>query len=197
MVYTIAPAVRRKPTMTGWGLIAGPYVVGSIIGGAATGTLVGGTGMVLRSSASDDAVLLAIFALVCLIAIMRDLLRPACFLPSLQRQVPVRWRANLPLGYATFLYGVQLGLGWATHVYFGSYYILLSVIFLEGSAKYGLLIHATYGLARSAAILAFPNTSADQTNARLQKLGRLRGHAGWMSAFGSAVAAVAILIGIT
>jgi len=196
MVYTIAPAVRRRPTLTRWALAVMPYLVGSILGGAFTGAFVAAVGLALRRAGLSHVAVLALFIVVCTVAVIRDMLRPTSVLPSLQRQVPVRWRASLPLGYATFLYGVQLGLGWATHVYFGSYYILLGMIMLGGNVKTGLLVHATYGLARGAVVFLFPNTSADRTDARLMKLGRLRGQAGWISALSGALAASVAVIGI-
>jgi hypothetical protein len=194
MVHTIAPAVRRRPTLTGWAVASIPYVVGSAIGGAATGALVGGIGMLLRLGGADALLLLAVFAAVCFVAILRDLLRPTTVLPSLQRQVPARWRASLPLSYATFLYGFQLGLGWATFVNFASYYVLLAAIVVQGSVKYGMIIHASYGVARGAVVLAFPNMSVERTNALLLKAGRLRRHAGWISVLASAVSGGIILV---
>ena len=194
MVHTIAPAVRRKPTLTGWALVVIPYMAGSILGGAFTGAFVAAVGSVLRRAGPSHIAVLALFIAVCTVAVIRDMLRPTSVLPSLQRQVPARWRATLPLGYATFLYGIQLGLGWATHVYFGSYYILLGMILLTGNIKTGLLVHATYGLARGAVVLLFPNTSADRMDARLMKLGRLRGQAGWISALsGTLAVSVAVI----
>jgi hypothetical protein len=195
MVETIEPAVRRpwrQFDQGTWRRALGSYIAGSIVGGAATGAAIGALGETLKAAPVFRDALAASFPLIALLAILRDVIAPATRLPALQRQVPERWRWVLPLPVAMFLYGFQLGLGWATFVYYASYFVLLLFLLLSGNVLYAMVLHALYGLARASFLVpAVPAVRRGDVLPYLERLGALRGGIGWANA-----AVVAILAGL-
>lgn len=170
MVYTIAPAVRRSPGLRSWALVSATYALGSVLGGAITGFAVGLTGSALSIFHLSSQLTRVAFGLLAGASVIRDVRFPMSTLPALHRQVPERWRGSLPLPIATFLYGFQLGLGWATHAYFATYYVLLGFVLMTGNAASGAFLVALYGFGRASVVLMFPPESEDLDH-RLERMG--------------------------
>ena len=126
---------RRAITMTA-------YAVGSLLGGATTGLVLGSVG-----SALPELPVLLIAGLVCLAAAVADL--GPWHLPGGHRQVDEDWLTR----YRGWVYGAgfgyQLGLGIATVVTSAATYVVLVLALLTGSPWAGLAIGAVFGLARA------------------------------------------------
>lgn len=191
MVETITPAVHGGSRDRTWRTAAIAHTLGSVLGGAATGGLVGGLGWALTRLGQGMWFGLA-FLTVVLLAGVRDMLVPSRRLPALQRQVPESWRRTFPYPLVMFAYGFQLGLGWATHAYYASYHVLLAlIVFVVGNPILGAAPHGLYGLARAGlVVLVAPGGNVERTDSRLSWLACHAAHVRWGSALAS------LLIGV-
>jgi hypothetical protein len=149
MVETIGSALgdaRRGATL----LASGTFALGTLIGGAATfgglafaGALVGDGVSGLRERLG------AALALAAAIADWRGVK----IAPQIRRQVPERWRWTLPLPLACALYGVLLGLGFATFVLSFAVWALAGISFAAGDPLLGALIGLAFGAGRALPVL--------------------------------------------
>lgn len=150
MLASITPLGERGRGMR-WGRTIVAYVVGSVLGGAAVGGLLGGFGALLpvRPGSTVTAVLVAV---TCLLAGGLDLGERV--LPTLHRQVNEDWLHR----YRGWVYGAgfgfQLGLGVVTIVTTATVYATLVLAVLTWSVGGGLAVGATFGLVRALPVLA-------------------------------------------
>jgi hypothetical protein len=121
------------------------YVVGSLVGGAVAGSLLGGIGDLLL-----DGPLPRVAAGTCLVAAAADL---AGLLPRGSRQVDEDWLVRYRGWVYGLAYGAQLGLGIVTIVSSAATYAMLALCLLSGNLLAGLAIGATFGLVRALPIL--------------------------------------------
>lgn len=68
-------------------------------------------------------------------------------MPQLKRQVPARWRMRTSR-HTAFLYGLGLGLGILTHITSPAIYVAIGWTIVAGEAIIGLIVFASYGVAR-------------------------------------------------
>jgi hypothetical protein len=73
--------------------------------------------------------------------------------PTLMSAVPVTWWRKWRPYRASLLYGAALGLGVTTRIPFGAFYVLCILSFLHGNVLYGAALMATYGSARTLAVM--------------------------------------------
>src|SRR3954468_17183297 len=139
MLTSISPLGERARGNR-WPVTVGAYLLGSLLGGAVVGGLLGLVGDVLLQP-------LPLFgALVCVAAAIADL---AGLLPRGKRQVDETW-LNSYRGWVYGLgFGAQLGVGVVTIVTSASTYAVWGLCLLTGSTVAGLAIGATFGLARA------------------------------------------------
>ncbi len=131
-----------------WAVTASAYVLGSVLGGAAIGLLLGLVGSLLPGPGTAT---LLVGAAVCLVALLSDLPGPA--LPGGRRQVDEDWLARYRGWVYGVGYGAQLGFGAITIVTSASTYAAAALALLSGVPWTGLAIGLTFGLVRGLPIL--------------------------------------------
>lgn len=154
MLASIHPLGERGRNQT-WGLTVSAFLVGSVLGAAVIGGLLGLVGRWLelpgRPSAVATAVVVAGLAAA---GIVLDLRLGGLRVPTIHRQVDEEWLQR----YRGWVYGVsfgfQLGLGVVTVVNSFTVYLALALALFSGSTGAGLLIGAAFGLVRGATVFA-------------------------------------------
>jgi hypothetical protein len=168
MLTSISPLGERARGNR-WYVTAAAYVVGSVLGGATIGGLLGLLGGTLLP---EHAPVLLLAAAACLLAAVADL---AGLLPHGRRQVDEAWLDR----YRGWVYGVgygyQLGLGIVTIVTSAATYAVLALCALTGSLVGGLAVGAAFGLVRALPLLGLRRATTPaalhQMAARLDQLG--------------------------
>ena len=74
--------------------------------------------------------------------------------PRIRRQVPERWRREMPLPAAAALYGGLLGLGFTTFVMTWAVWALAAVCLLLGSPLVGVVAGLAFGAGRAIPVVA-------------------------------------------
>lgn len=144
MVETIGPMVDEAGRR-GSRVRAG-HVLGGSLGGAAAGGSAALFGALLGAGGVERVrwVLVALAAL----ALAYDLATHGRRL-GLSRQTPMAWRHSMSPGIASFLYGVDLGTGLSTRIYFASYLVALVTAGMSGNVLAGAAIGGAFGLVRA------------------------------------------------
>jgi sulfite exporter TauE/SafE len=146
-----------------WGVTVSAYLIGSAVGGAALGAVLGWFGSPLGLSANVRLVVLGVAILV---ALAFDLRLWGLRLPTTHRQVDETWRASYRGWVWGLTFGTQLALGVITVVTTAFVYVTWLGAALAGSAAGGAVIGLAFGLARALPIL---------TVARVRTSGQLLG----------------------
>jgi hypothetical protein len=180
MVGQIGPLVQVGRRRTALGL----HVLGGIAGGAAIGVLLGFAGLLLRAALGDalDTVFLVAVPAALVYAAAADLgLLRARQLTS-ERQTPSSWPCSLGHYPGIFAWGFDLGLAVSTRIPYQSLLVLPLAAALSGNLAAAVAIMATYGAARSLAVVAAVSTArgdfavaCDAIQARLFSLKRAVG----------------------
>jgi hypothetical protein len=134
-----------------WGVTVSAYLMGSAVGGAALGAMLGWIGSPLDLSANAR---LAILGMAIGIGIAFDLRVAGLRLPTTHRQVDEAWRASYRGWVWGVTFGAQLALGVITVVTTAFVYVTWLAAFLGGSVAVGALIGLAFGLARALPILS-------------------------------------------
>jgi len=153
MLSSITPLGERSRGNRWWMTVLA-YLVGSVLGGAVTGLVLGLLGVPLRRAGLTGPTLAVVVAVLAAVALGFDALAPRVRLPRWKRQVNEDWMAIYRGWVYGFGWGFQLGLGWATIVTAALIYLVFVLALLSGSVAFGLLIGVTFGLARGLVILA-------------------------------------------
>lgn len=192
MLSSINPLGERARRQRFW-VTVGWYVAGSLLGGIAIGSLSGAAGSLLPSGTWRAIAAVA----VCVIGAALDFAGTQP--PSIHRQVDENWLTR----YRGWVYGLgfgfQLGLGVVTIVTTASVYTTIALALLSGSAVWGAVIGAVFGVARAVAIvLVIHADTPDSLRAVMRRL-QDRVSAARLLAVGAqavaAVAAVLVLVG--
>lgn len=161
MMTSISP-VGEATRQQRWSVTTAAYLVGSLLGGAATGAVLGLLSVPVRA-AVPPPVALALLALVAGLGLLAD--RGVLPLPAWRRQVDERWLGRYRGWVYGLGFGLQLGAGFATIVTASTTWVVLAAAALSGSVASGLLVGAAYGLVRALPVLAFARV---RTPARLR-----------------------------
>ncbi len=133
-----------------WWLTATAYVTGSLVGGALLGSALGCLGQLVKTVAPIGPSLAGfLVAAVCAAALLLDVRSGGARLPTVRRQVDENWLGR----YRGWVYGLgfgfQLGIGIVTIVTTATVYLAFALAALSQSALVGVVIGATFGLARA------------------------------------------------
>jgi sulfite exporter TauE/SafE len=146
MLSSIHPLGERARHSTWW-FTTVAYIVGSAAGGALLGATAGFVGLALSTAGLSLSP--AVVTVVCVIALVVDLVAGRVHLPSWHRQVNEDWLHR----YRGWVYGVgygfQLGLGVVTIVTTASVYAVVALAAFSGSVATGALIGGAFGLLRA------------------------------------------------
>jgi hypothetical protein len=151
MVDTIASGARRGRARVG---VCAAFAAGALAGGVATFTCLAGLGTLLPGGGGAQfAVAAGGLAALAAWAEARGLR----IVPQIRRQVPEPWRRTLPLALAGSLYGVLLGLGFATFVLTYGVWALAAASVAFAEVQLGLLIGAGFGIGRALPVVVLGN----------------------------------------
>jgi hypothetical protein len=145
MVETIGPMVdeaRRKGP-----LVRAAHVVGGLVGGAALGGLAGLVGS-LVGTAGLSSTARSVLLVASVMALVYDLATHGRRM-GLGRQTPIGWRSRFSPTVASFLYGLDLGTGITTRLYFASYLVAVLAAAIAGEVWIGAAIGAAFGGTRA------------------------------------------------
>jgi hypothetical protein len=165
MVETFTPAVcggRRRQ----WLALAG-FAVGAVVASALVGAALGAAGSLLGT---ELAFVVAGFALLAAARESGILRLP---LPQLRRQVPERWRAELPLPVWSLGYGIGLGVGFLTFQPVATFWVACAAAVALGKPLAAGLCFAAYGAGR-ALMAAWPRRGQPDATAAVESLARRR-----------------------
>ena len=145
MLSSINPLGERARHQGFW-VTVGWYLLGSVMGGVAIGSVSGLIGSALPSGSWRAFAVIA----VCVVGAGLDVLgrQP----PSIHRQVDENWLAKYRGWVYGWGFGFQLGLGVVTIVTTASVYTTIALAMLSGSVVFGAVIGGIFGLARAMAI---------------------------------------------
>jgi hypothetical protein len=146
MVETITPVVhggRRGRWLVSLAL----HVLGAALSAGVLGAVLGGVGAALGAPWGGPGFVAV--GVVALLYAARALAGVPFPVPEIRGQVPERWRSDFPPRVASFLYGLGLGLGFVTHLRFGTLVASASAAVAFGSPVAGALLLLPFGLARS------------------------------------------------
>lgn len=162
MLASIHPLGERARSRR-WGITVTAYLAGSTLAAALLGTALGAAGRLLDLPAPGTAV--AVVAL-CAAGLAFDLGLGGLRLPTVHRQVDKDWLSRYRGWVVGVGFGFQLGLGVVTIVTTAAVYLTFALAALAGSPAGGLVVGATFGLARALVILGV---------ARVRRPDQLRG----------------------
>ena len=151
MLGSITPLGERA-RHANWKVTYVSHVVGSTLGGAALGGLLGALGAPVaraleHANAAAPAVILVIATLF---GAVLDLRLAGLRIPTIHRQVRQDWLDRYRGWFYGFGFGLQLGTGITTVVVTAAVYSAFLGAFLAGSPTIGLLVGATFGAVRAA-----------------------------------------------
>ena len=193
MLSSISPLGERARASRWW-LTTTAYVLGSLSGGAAVGTLAGLLGSLVPSHVRSSSLLLLPLAAV-LVTLALDLRLGGRTLPVWTRQVDVAWLTRYRGWVYGLGFGAQLGFGLVTIVTSATTYAMVLFAALSGDVAAGLSIGAAFGLVRAAPslLLAGIRTPADLHRV-FERLERLAGPADWLARAALAAAAAGLVV---
>ncbi|MGH2678201.1 MAG: hypothetical protein ACRDHB_07565, partial [Actinomycetota bacterium] len=146
MVETITPVVHGGSRKR-WAAVLGLHVLGATLSAAALGAALGALGVVLGAP-WGAAGTIAVVVLAGLY-LAREAFAVPVPIPEARRQVPQWWREAFSPGTAGFLYGLGLGVGFATHLGHGTLVVVAALSVAGGNPLLGAAALAAFGLARS------------------------------------------------
>lgn len=149
MVDTITSVVRGgRPSK----FAAVAHVLGTTLSAATLGGLLGVIGA-LTGGPWGRAGTIVLFTLGGVL-FLRDALGVPIPLPERKAQVPAWWRTFYSPAVASGLYGAVLGIGFATHLTYGTFVLACAGAFASGDPVVGILICAPFGAVRGAVVVA-------------------------------------------
>jgi len=189
MLASINPLGERSRNRTWWVTVSW-YIAGSIVGGALMGTAFGALGELVDLALSPTAAAVGVVAaLLGVVAFLFELHVGGLVLPTVRRQVDEDWLSRYRAWVYAGGFGFQLGLGVVTVVPTATVYLTWVFAFLTGSWLGGLVIGATFGVARALPILL---VSRVRTPGQLRDA--MRRFAGWAPTARRASTAVSALV---
>jgi len=142
--------VQRKETRRIYVAAAIAHVAGSLISGAIAGALLGIVGNALPL---NRGAVWMVAALVAGVLFVRDLHLLEFPVPQWGRQTRGSWYRELGAIRAAWLWGLDLGSGMTTFVFYSGYWVVVLGAAFTGSALQSACILAAYGLGRGAVVL--------------------------------------------
>jgi hypothetical protein len=170
MLTSITPLGERGRGFR-WGVTLSFMLLGSTLGGAAVGALLGLLGDATVGSATGASAEWRLYLLAALLgaAFVIEAGVGGLAIPTIRRQVDERWLNAYRSWVYGFGFGVQLGAGVVTIVSTASVYVTFAACWLAGGALPGLAIGAVFGAARAATLFGARRVRDPHA---LQELGR-------------------------
>ncbi len=191
MVDSLGRGTREgRPVVTLVACLA--FAVGAVVGGSAVFGALSTLGSLLGRG--DSLATLAAFGVA--VGGAAAELRGLRVRPQIRRQVPEPWRRVLPLPLAACLYGVLLGVGFATFVLTFAVVSLAAISVALGDPALGMAVGAAFGAGRALPVVVLAPASRTPWGTRGLELMAERPLIlrGFRTADGLALAAVAIAL---
>lgn len=150
MIETIGPTGHSGGLRTTLSACA-TFAPFAVLGGAITFGLLSFLGGAIAGAGTTAAFVLA--AAVAVLAAIAEA-RGTPIVPQVRRQLPVAWRATMPMPLAAAGYGVLLGLGFTTFVLSYGVWALMGVSLALGDVTAGLVVGVAFGFGRAVPIVA-------------------------------------------
>ena len=192
MLSSITPLGERGRAQRWW-LTVTAHILGSALGGAALGALLGLVGTPLVGWVGEVTVAVVV-GLAALAALAVDASGGRLPLPRYGRQVNEDWMST----YRGWVYGggfgLQLGAGLTTIVTAGLVYVVFLVCLLSGSWLLGGVVGLVFGTVRGLAVLTARGVQDPDALVRFHR--RLQARA-WWARVATVVGDVAVVVGGT
>jgi hypothetical protein len=188
MLASISP-VGEGSRNSRWPVTVAWFVVGAVVGGTATGALLGGAGQVVAAAGLlPPPVAVGSLAAAAILGLIADRRR---WLPSLRRQVDERWLTTYRGWVYGLGFGLQLGAALFTTVTASATYVVLVGAFATAHWQLGALVGGAFGLVRALPLLGTANV---RTPGALRELHRRID--GWTGRVARATAATPLGVAI-
>lgn len=151
MIGKITPLVQVAGRRTWLRAVVG-HLIGATLSASALGLALGTGGLALGLNRWGPAIGL-VGGTIFLVCAFWDARIIRWVRPSLHRQTPAWCLCTFGPMWGGFAWGVDLGLGWTTHVTFSGYYGLVLWALLGANPIAGTLVLGTYGLGRALPVL--------------------------------------------
>jgi hypothetical protein len=193
MLASISPLGERARRQH-YSVTVAAYVAASTLAGALLGALLGAVGAPWAGTRGS----MLVIGVLAIVGLLLDARAFGLRVPGPRRQVNEDWLAT----YRGWVYGIgfgaQLGLGVATIVTASITWVAFACAAATGSLAAGMLVGATFGLARAVPVLATARAHDPSTlRATLARLERLRPPAARLATVLQVTFAVALLGVIT
>lgn len=167
MVETITPAGcgSRKRQLVALALFA----AGAVVASAALGAALGLAGAAIGAGAA-----LGVALALAVLGALREAGVIRLPIPQSKRQVPERWRSELPLPVWSAGYGAGLGLGVLTYQPVATFWVACAAALALGRPVAGAVAFALYGVGRAAVLLLPARRGADPAAIAERLVGRRR-----------------------
>lgn len=152
MLSSITPLGERGRGQR-WSVTVGAYVVGTLVGGALLGLVLGAVGEVTTAVGLSDAARGVLALIAAATAVAFDAPGSPLTLPRWRRQVNEDWLTRYRGWVYGVGFGVQLGFGLVTIVVSAVIYLAFVLGILTGSIQGGLAVGLTYGVVKGLAVL--------------------------------------------
>jgi hypothetical protein len=165
MVETFTPAVcgsKRRQRIA----LAG-FATGAVVASALVGALLGALGALIGRQLALGVAALAVLAAA------REARLVRMPLPQMRRQVPERWRAELPLPVWSVGYGAGLGAGFLTFQPVATFWVACAAAVALADPRTAAACFAAYGAGR-AVMAAWPGRGHTDPTAAVESLVRRR-----------------------
>lgn len=130
------------------------YAIGTTLGGCALGVTLATFGLLLESLPLEaKQIVLIPLLLLLMVSIGLQAVSRVSPLPERRRQVPRDWLRWASRTRTAFCFGLVIGYGALTRLHAAIWYVMAIAIILSPSLWVGVLIGATYGMARGACLL--------------------------------------------
>jgi hypothetical protein len=191
MAQTITPVVHGGRRAR-WAGVLGIHVLGATFSAALLGAALGAAGMALGA---PWGVLGAVAVIgVAAAYSLRELAGLPVPVPELRRQVPEWWRSSFSPGSAAALYGLGLGVGFATHLRHGTLVAVGAASLASGDPVPAAAAMGAFGLARSLAVgVAWLSAERADVGALTDSLERLAVRPGIRVLNGVALGAIVVV----
>lgn len=149
---TLSPLRAVDSSGKVWRRAATAYLLGGIVSAGLVGLLVGAIGLLVPGDRTASLLLVAAAAAVLM---AREFKLLWFRLPQLWRQTDLHWAFHFGVVPAAAMWGVHLGIGFATTIKHGGFYVLIAFAFLLGPWL-GALLMSIYWFGRALPILMAP-----------------------------------------
>jgi hypothetical protein len=129
------------------------YLLGSVVGGTATGVLLAAIATALAALPAGDAIRLALAGTLAAVAVVAEARGRVAPLPERRDQVPREWLTWVSRSRTGFAFGVLIGSGAVTYLKHAAAYAIVALAIIAPSPTAAVLVGTVYGAARGGSLV--------------------------------------------